>query len=192
MRIPKQLENPLRKAVRVLEKNNIRYAIIGGIALAQWGAGRATLDVDFKVLVPNYDYDSVRQVLRKAFPKPARAQLANEPLVMSVVADQVIIDFLFTVEGYEELIVERAVRIKLNGWSAQFSTAEDLIVQKVVAGRGKDWSDVTGLLAAQFDKLDIRYIRQWLGEFATVLEERDLIDRFNAEYERVKRLKNKK
>lgn len=49
MRIPKQLENPLRKAVRVLEKNKIRYAIIGGIALAQWGAGRATLDVDFKL-----------------------------------------------------------------------------------------------------------------------------------------------
>lgn len=55
MRIPKQLENPLRKAVRVLEKNKIRYAIIGGIALAQWRAGRATLDVDFKLTSWTFD-----------------------------------------------------------------------------------------------------------------------------------------
>ncbi len=65
MRIPVQLEKPLRRVVRVLEKNKVRYAIVGGIALSQWGAGRATMDVGFKVLVPNYDYESMRDLLAR-------------------------------------------------------------------------------------------------------------------------------
>lgn len=192
VRIPIQLEKPLRQAVDVLEKNKIGYAIVGGIALAQWGAGRATMDVGFKILVPNYDYDSIRQILGTAFPKPARPHLAHEKMIMAVTVDDVIIDFLFTVEGYESLVVERAVRKNLGGWSARFSTAEDLIIQKIVAGRGKDWSDVSELLLARFEKLDFKYIKNWLSQFALVLDDRELINPFNKEYDRVKRLKKKK
>ena len=40
----KQLEEPLRTAIAFLEEQNYRYAVIGGIALSQWGAVRRDLD----------------------------------------------------------------------------------------------------------------------------------------------------
>lgn len=49
----KLLEAPLRKALVFLEDQGYRYAVIGGIALSQWGVIRATLDVDIKILAPD-------------------------------------------------------------------------------------------------------------------------------------------
>ena len=44
----RQLEAPLRKVVAFLQEHGYRYAIVGGIALPQWGVVRATYDVDIK------------------------------------------------------------------------------------------------------------------------------------------------
>ena len=71
----KELEAPLRQSIGVLEKYSYRYAIIGGVALAQWGVVRATYDVDIKILVPDLDFDGVRANLRTAFPIRARHSL---------------------------------------------------------------------------------------------------------------------
>jgi hypothetical protein len=53
--VEKKLKTSLRAAISALEKNGYRYAIIGGIALSQWGIIRATYDIDIKVAVPNLD-----------------------------------------------------------------------------------------------------------------------------------------
>ena len=45
-----RLERALRKAVAFLESHGYRYALVGGMALPQWGVVRATYDVDIKVL----------------------------------------------------------------------------------------------------------------------------------------------
>ncbi len=171
----KQLEASLRAAVSFLNEAGYRYAIIGGIALSQWGVIRATYDVDIKVLVPNNDYNAIRDTLRAAFPHPARQQGPENPLIVPVTIDDVVVDFLLALPGYEELIIERAIRRDLNGWSARICSAEDLIIQKVVAGRGKDWLDVEALLIEQREKLEEDYIEDWLSQFAEVLENPDMI-----------------
>ena len=101
-----------------------RYAVIGGIALAQWGIVRATYDADIKVLVPNHDYPSVRAALRSAFPEPARQELPHNSLIVAIVVDDVIVDLLLALPGYEELIIERAVSRDLGGWTAWICSAE--------------------------------------------------------------------
>lgn len=57
---------PLGKVVAFLENHGYRYAIIGGIALSQWGYLRFTYDIDIKVLVPNMNYAEVRAALCQA------------------------------------------------------------------------------------------------------------------------------
>lgn len=175
MRVSKQLEKPLRQVVSLLEKKHIRYSLIGGVALAQWGAARATMDLDFKILVPQHDYSAMRDVLREAFPEIARPQLSREKLIVAVNLNGIIVGFLLALPGYDELIVTRAVRRRLNGWSAWISTAEDLIIQKAVANRGRDWSDIEMLLLAQRGKLDELYIENWLSQFAELLEEPQIL-----------------
>ena len=166
----RQLEVSLRKVIAFLDARGFRYAVIGGIALAQWGIVRATYDADIKVLVPDYDYASVRAALRTAFPEPARPELPHNPLIVAVVVDDVIVDLLLALPGYEELIIERAVSRDLGGWTAHICSAEDLIIQKVVAGRDKDWLDVEALLIEQHSTLDMTYVEDWIVQFADVLE----------------------
>lgn len=170
-----QLKKPLRKAIRFLEENGYRYAVIGGIALSQWGHVRYTQDVDLKVLVPDTNYDAVRQAIRAAFPQRARSHAPENPLIVAVSIDSVTVDFLLAIPGYEELIIKRAVQRDLGGWSAWICSAEDLIIQKAVAGRGKDWPDVEGLLIEQRGKLDETYIEDWLSQFAEALENPDML-----------------
>ena len=56
----------------MLEKAGYRYAVIGGLALSQWGIVHATYDIDIKVLVPDLDYTKIRSLLSSTFRQSAR------------------------------------------------------------------------------------------------------------------------
>ena len=61
---------------------------------------------------------------------------------------------------------------------AMQSSGEDLIIQKVVAGRDKDWLDVEALLIEQRGKLDMSYVEEWIVQFADVLETPQMLARY--------------
>jgi hypothetical protein len=174
------LEISLRKAVEFLDAERYRYAIIGGLALAQWGVVRATYDADIKLLAPDYDYAATRAAVRAAFPEDARPELPKNGLIVAVRIDDATVDFLLALPGYEEQIIERAILRDLGGWQAWFCSAEDLIVQKAVAGRDKDWMDIRALLRQHYHALDHSYIEDWLAQFAEALIRPELV----AEYRR--------
>lgn len=66
-KMEQKLKVSLKEAVKFLEENEYQYAIIGGIALSQWGVVRITRDDDFKILVPDSDYENVKEKLRRYF-----------------------------------------------------------------------------------------------------------------------------
>jgi len=146
---------------------------------------RATQDIDIKVLVPDTDYDRGRATLQAGFPVRARQRAPENPLIVAVEIDGVIVDFLLALPGGEEQIVERAVRRDLGGWSAWICSAEDLIIQKAIAGRGKDWPDVEALLIEQRGQLDAAYIEDWLTEFADVLDNPEMLTQYRRLLEKV-------
>jgi Nucleotidyl transferase of unknown function (DUF2204) len=186
--VEEHLKPALRRAIACLEKNGYRYAVIGGIALSQWGVARYTHDVDLKVLVPDLDFDSVRAALRSAFPERARPTAPDNPFIVAAKIDGVIVDFLLTLPGYEELIIEHAVQRDLGNWSTWICSAEDLIIQKVAAGRSKDWLDVEALLIEQHGKLDEAYIDDWLTQFAEALEKPELLTEYRRLLAKIKAL----
>ncbi len=182
----KKLEGPLQKAIAFLEEEGFRYAIIGGIAVAQWGFPRATNDVDLKVLVPNMDYAGVRAALLSKFPERARLNAPENPFIVAVTIDKVIVDFLLTLPGYEEQIIDRAIRRDFGEISAWVCSVEDLIIQKVVADREKDWLDLEVLLLEQFGKLDEAFIENWLAQFAEALEKPEILAKYKQLAEKIK------
>ena len=105
----------------------------------------------------------------------APLHIKQNPFIVAVEIDGVIVDFLLALPGYEENIVTRAVQRDLGGWQAWVCSAEDLIIQKAVAGRGKDWLDIEALLIEQHGKLDQAYIGDWLSQFAEALEMPELL-----------------
>jgi len=52
---------------------------------------------------------------------------------VAVEIEGVIVDFLLALPGYEENIITRAVQRDLGGWQVWICSAEDLIIQKVIA-----------------------------------------------------------
>jgi len=173
------LKPALRAAIETLEHNGYRYAVIGGIALAQWNVARYTHDVDLKVLVPDTDYGAAQKLLRRTFPLRARPQLPENTLIVDVNVNGVIVDFLLALPGYEEMIIERATQRDLGGFNAWICSAEDLIIQKVVANRSKDWLDVESLIKIQHKKIDHSYIENWLQQFSEVLEQPELLTNYH-------------
>ncbi|MBI3242245.1 MAG: nucleotidyltransferase [Chloroflexi bacterium] len=171
----KGLEPSLRKAIDWLEARGYRYAIIGGVAVSQWGFMRTTDDVDLKLLVPNSNYPAIRAALRAAFPDRARKHVPENTFIVDVVIEGVIVDFLLALPGYEELIIERASQRDLGGWKAWVCSIEDLIIQKSYAGRGKDLIDLEELLIAHRGKLDEDYIENWVSQFAEALEKPEIL-----------------
>ena len=180
------LEHALQSALSFLEAHNYAYAIIGGIALAQWGLPRLTQDVDIKVLVPNMDYSTVRSNIEAAFPESARAQTTS--LIVAVNVSGVTVDFLLALPGYEETMIERSVTVDFDGSPIQVCTAEDLIIQKIVANREKDWLDVENVLIEQWWKLDQAYIQDWLAQFTEALEDTEMLGKYERLIEKVKGL----
>lgn len=161
-----------------LNERDCRYAVIGGIANQVWGKPRFTHDVDLKVLVPDIDYAAARAAIRAAFPEPGRPHAPDNPLIVSANIEGVVVDFLLTLPGYEEQIVTRAVRCDLGDLQVWVCAPEDLIIQKAVAGRTKDWQDIEGVLIEQHGHLDLDYLEDWLAQFAELLEQPEILDRY--------------
>ncbi len=102
--------------------------------MSQWGVVRVTRDVDFKILVPDSNYKKIKEKIKAVFPKAARQNFPQNPLIVSVLIKDVIVDFLLAIPGYEEQIITRASRKELSGIKAWVCSAEDLIIQKAVTG----------------------------------------------------------
>ncbi|HSN78535.1 MAG TPA: nucleotidyl transferase AbiEii/AbiGii toxin family protein [Anaerolineae bacterium] len=183
-----QLSQALQKVIRFLETNGLQYAVVGGIALSSWNVSRFTHDIDIKLLVPNAEYGSLRQLLRQTFPLKAREHAPENALIVAVSVDDIVIDFLLALPGYEEMIITRSVQQDLGEFSIRVCTAEDLVIQKVVAGREKDWPDVEALLIEQWVALDHNYIEGWLSQFAEALESPELLARYQIVQDKVQQM----
>jgi len=183
--VEQQLEPPLREALCFLEAHGYDYAVIGGIAVTVWGIIRATHDVDLKVLVPDIDYAAVRAAIRAAFPEPGRPHAPDNPLIVSANIAGVVVDFLLALPGYEEQIITRAVHCDLGDLQMWVCAPEDLIIQKAVAGRAKDWQDIEGVLIEQHGQLDLAYLEDWLAQFAEVLDQPEILSQYHAIQNRI-------
>ena len=174
------LKQPLQTAISVLDNSGYRYAVIGGIAVSEWGFARTTLDIDIKVLVKELDYQNIRNILQSHFPHAARRNTPKEPLIFSVKIDEVIVDFIFSVPGFDESIILRAIKREVDGITTWICSAEDLVVQKMIAGRTKDYLDVQVVLDVQKGKLDYKYIEDWLSQFAVLLDSPEILADYHA------------
>lgn len=174
---------------RFLIEREIPYAIIGGIAVQRWGQPRLTRDVDLTIQLPaGREEPMLREILR-AFPgrmdDALQFALVHRVLPVRLPGGSEA-DITLGLPGYEEHVIARAVDYDLGGErTVKLCSAEDLIIHKAVAGRPQDLMDIEGIVARQRDRLDLAYLRRWLGELSTLLDDPEVAQRFErawAEY----------
>jgi hypothetical protein len=168
-----------------LTEHHIAYAIIGGVAVQHWGEQRFTQDVDMTIATsPTDDIGKVVHLLTQRF----RSRVSNpvefarvRRMILVSAGNNVDVDISLALPGYEDDLLERAVEFASEmGKAIRLCTAEDLIIHKTVAGRPQDLADVQGVIFRQGEKLDLTYIREWLRQFAEIMEQPDLPERFES------------
>ncbi len=168
-----------------LAAHNLSYAVIGGLAVQIWGEPRFTKDADLSVASPlTSGSASLVRLITDRFPARTADPIAfaqSTRMVLIRVGNEVDVDISLAIPGYEDQLFSRAIDYEIEpGKTIRLCSAEDLIIHKAVAGRPQDIGDIQGVVDRQGTKLDSSYIRQWLREFADVLGNPDVLERFES------------
>ena len=178
----------LRTALDVqnfFEEHGWKFCFIGGIAVQKWGEPRVTDDVDITLITGFGTEESfMDQIL--TWMKPARPDAKNFAQQHRVLllrhANGVKVDIAMGAFPFEVGAAARSRKIRLaEDCELRLCTAEDLIVFKTFAARGRDWLDVEGIIVRQGDaNLDWRYIHEQLTPLLALKEAPELLDQLEA------------
>lgn len=153
MASPVELE--FRKAVADLDALEVRWALIGGLAISVRSVPRFTKDLDFAVaVVDDSEAEDVVHRLRGRGYQPVEILEQDYVERLSGVrlergGSDVIVDLLFAGSGIENEVVASATRLQvLPRLSAPVATIGHLIALKILAGRNQDLTDLGALVPA--------------------------------------------
>ena len=166
-----------RVAARIgkkLKEQGIPYMIMGGQAVLQYGEPRLTKDIDITLGINVEEFRRFSGFLSLAklnslvrspesFVKKTHVFPGVDP------ATGIRIDFIFSDSVYEKGAIRRSRSVRVRGYPLRFASVEDIIIQKLVAGRPRDTEDIARILLRRH-RLDVRYIHKWIRQFEKVLD----------------------
>jgi hypothetical protein len=180
------LEELAVKVVEAAEVTGVPFMAVGAIAAGAYGVPRSTRDVDLLVAVnvgggvdavinqlgpwvefdPQVVFDTItwgrRHIGRTRAAPPFKVELFemfDDPFVQ------------------QEFSRRRQVHVPLLNCKTWLPTPEDVIVQKLRWGRGKDIDDARDVLAVQgSETLDMPYIENWCAQHGTTARLRAALD----------------
>ena len=171
---------PLKALQNLLDHYQGQGIIIGGIAASLLGKPRLTADVDALILL---SIDNIPDLFQKAKDVGFIARLENAEefarksrvLLLKHVESGIAIDISLGLLSFEEEAVEQSKEYLFKGVRIQLPTPEHLVIMKAVAHRPKDLLDIQGIVQSNPD-LDKDHIRDWVTQFAELLEKPELWD----------------
>jgi hypothetical protein len=189
------MRSPLAEALaglgRALGGLRVKWYLFGAQAALIYGAARLTADIDVTVQLGNRETAELVRALESAgFRLRVRdvADFAARTRVLPFLHPRtgMPIDIVLAGPGLEEAFVRRRRRRTIDGVPVPVASPEDIVVMKVLAGRGKDEDDVVAILAAQ-PKLDLAWIRKTLRTLERALDQSDLSPLFDKLLARARR-----
>lgn len=160
--------------VQWLENRRIPYMVFGGIANSIYGNPRQTFDVDIKVsLESGEEIEGFIEALRTV-----GTVLPENPMtfvrktnVLPVEVEDVRIDLVVAELPFEKEGIERSAYVDFSGVRMKVCQPEDLIIQKVVSTREKDWMDIESIVDHQRDRMDWDYLLKHCRELAAFMDD---------------------
>jgi hypothetical protein len=159
--------------LRRLNRIGVTYYLTGSMASNYWGIPRTTHDLDFVVQLPkpavtriveefSRDFYIDEAAVRAVYDPPHQFNAIDTRSALKV-------DFwLARTEPFDQAMLRRRVQVTLFGEPAWISTAEDVILHKLVWHRvspsGRQLGDAAGIVAVQAAALDKNYLRRWAQE----------------------------
>ncbi len=172
------LGDTLAALAHVLDARQLDWYVFGAQAVALRGAPRATQDVDITVAVSQDQLPSLLVALestgiQQRYPEQFEDLLVAGAVVPLVHSSGMEIDLVVAGSGLEELALQRADWVDVEDTKVLVAHATDLVVMKILAGRGKDLDDVRALLASS--DVDIPEATDLLHQLEEALGQSDLV-----------------
>lgn len=149
--------------------------VIGGQALLLYGEPRLTKDIDITLGVGVEGLAQITGLVRglslRVLVDDPEA-FVNNTMVLPVIeeATGIRVDFIFSHSLYEQQAIARAREVPFGATTVKFASLEDVVIHKIIAGRGRDIEDVRSILLKN-PGYDADYISKWLKEFEQLLQE---------------------
>ena len=175
-------EETLRHIDEFCEKNSIKYAVIGGLAVITHGYQRTTKDIDITVLCQLEEMGQIHNKFIEDFLPVYNDSLIfferNFVLPLKDKINGVKIDLAAGLTKFDDIIIQRRKRAKLGEAEFYICTLEDLIIYKLFAKRYLDLGDVEALLKKNKNSIDKEYLIHTAEKFRE-LEREDIIVNLN-------------
>lgn len=160
----------LAALIEVFERENIRYAVIGGFALGMLGVPRATVDLDF--LIEKDDLEKIGRIM-KSHSYDCVYQSENVSQYVSPVKIFGEVDFLHAFRAISRKMLERAKEVDIFEGKAKIKVLlpEDIIGLKVQSlandpkRLSKEYADIEALMDYHKEFLDWQIIEEYFTVF---------------------------
>jgi predicted nucleotidyltransferase len=170
----------LKVIIEFLETNKIPYMVIGGIANSIYGEPRQTFDIDIKIKI-NEQISLVELLERLSKISESIHQnpvnFANEMRVFPINIEGTKIDLIFADLNFEKEAIDNSVRYNYDSIEINVCRPEDLIIQKCVSEREKDWSDIKNIIKININNLNKDYIMKHCKELSDWLSKPDILEK---------------
>ena len=148
----------LKSVASCLSEAGIPYIVIGGHAVLQYGIPRFTQDIDVTIALTPEEADKVLNCIKGFFRVLPRdiEEFIQDTWVLPVehLDTGVRVDLIFSITAFEREAIEQAREITIENMPIRYISPEDLIVQKIIAGRAVDLEDAKGILVMRDERID--------------------------------------
>ena len=176
-----RLEAALLEVVAILEEWKIPYMLIGGLAVAQWGEPRATLDVDIALWVEADQFETmVAKLASRLAPRTTRpVEFARRTRVLPVESSGgIAVDLIFALWPFEQRAIKHAAERQVAGAPVRVAALEYLLFLKLTSDRPKDLDDAAALLRRHQNHVDHCWLEEQVSGIAEALGEPEILDRY--------------
>jgi hypothetical protein len=142
------LLDELLRTTRALDDAGVEHALVGGLAVAVWGAPRATKDID--LLIRPVDLDRAVEVAKAqgfdivALRMTFRDGMQLQRVTRASAGELLTLDFLVVDDNLEPVWASRT-RLSVGSGALSVVSRDALIQMKALAGRPQDLADIERL-----------------------------------------------
>jgi hypothetical protein len=154
----------LRFVCDFLNKNEIQYVIVGGVAVMYHGVPRTTVDIDIIMQIEDEQISSFVDFLNSigfsSSVTDIRAAFVENSHSTSFFKDTLLrLDIQGVNSAFDRMTLDRAIEVNLFGTLVRIGSIENTFVNKILFQGEQDLRDALGILKRNSDNLDFEYIR---------------------------------
>ncbi|HEA47334.1 MAG TPA: hypothetical protein ENH97_02870 [bacterium] len=155
--------NILKETIRTLERIDVDYMIVGGIAVDYYGLPCPTIDLDILVKLEKHNIRQAVKEFRKSGFKLNEKEIRlvleiGNRFVMIRPPSLYRVDIWLSKTRFDRFSLQRRRQGKIGGKKTWLISPEDLVLSKLRKGREQDLEDALGILLRQKGRLDQRYL----------------------------------